>query len=66
MHFFTLPLSDTKLNFSVDSVQGTYAGTMSADATVIQGTWAQEEPLPLDFKRAAPEPKTEPETAKPS
>lgn len=49
----TISLKDSKLNFTVDSVHGTYEGKVSGDATTIEGTWSQGQPLQLDFKRGA-------------
>lgn len=40
---------------SVDAVHGSYEGTVNKNATEIDGTWTQGQPLPLQFKRAAPE-----------
>jgi len=44
-------LKDSKLSLTVDAVNGTYEGTVNADATAISGTWTQGQPLPLDFHR---------------
>jgi fermentation-respiration switch protein FrsA (DUF1100 family) len=49
----SISLKDSKLNLTVDAVHGTYEGKVSADATMIEGTWNQGQPLPLDFKRVA-------------
>ena len=46
-------LKDGKLNLTVDAVQGTYEGTVNADASGIEGTWSQGMALKLNFKRAA-------------
>jgi hypothetical protein len=62
----SISIKDSKLNFTVDAVHGTYEGKVSADATVISGTWTQSQPLPLDFKRSATPVKTEHKPAKPS
>jgi len=62
----TITLKDSKLNLTVESVHGTYEGTVDADATEITGTWSQGQPLPLDFKRATTPIKTEHKPAKPS
>ena len=41
----SISIKDSKLNFTVDAVHGTYEGKVSADATVISGTWTQSQPL---------------------
>ena len=48
----TVTLNDSKLNFTVDAVQGTYEGAVNKDTTEIAGTWTQGQPLPLTLKRA--------------
>jgi len=48
----TIRLDADKLRLSVDAVHGAYDGTVSADATEIDGTWLQGTPLPLNFRRA--------------
>jgi len=62
----SISLKDSKLNFAVDSVHGSYDGKVTADATAISGTWTQGQPLPLDFKRSTTPIKTEHKAAKPS
>jgi pimeloyl-ACP methyl ester carboxylesterase len=47
-----ITLKDSKLSLTVDAVHGTYEGTVNKDATEIDGTWTQGQPLKLDFKRA--------------
>ena len=59
-------LKNSKLNLNVGAVHGTYEGTVSPDAQTISGTWTQNTPLPLDFKRTAHPLKTEHKAAKPS
>lgn len=49
----TVTLQDAKLNLTVDTVKGTYQGTVNKDASEIDGTWSQGQPLELIFKRAA-------------
>jgi len=44
-------LKDAKLSLVVDAVHGTYEGNVNKDATEIDGTWTQGQPLKLDFKR---------------
>ena len=62
----SISLKDSKLNFSVDAVNGSYAGKVNADGTMIGGTWYQGQPLPLDFKRATNVLKAEKKPGKPS
>src|SRR3984885_10504610 len=62
----TISLKDSKLNFSVDAVHGTYEGKLAPDGKTISGTWTQGQALPLDFKRGAAPIKTEHKPAKPS
>ena len=62
----SVTLKGSKLNFEVESIHGTYEGTVNADATEIKGNWTQMQPLPLDFKRATAPIKTEHKPAKPS
>ena len=47
-----ISLKDSKLAFSVDAAHISYEGTVNKDATKIDGTWTQGQPLKLDFKRA--------------
>jgi hypothetical protein len=67
-----LPISgvavkDTAFSFNVDTVHGSYAGTISKDGSGIDGTWTQGMPIPLNFKRAAAQtPKAEAKPAAPS
>lgn len=63
----TVTLKDSKLSLGVDAVNGTYEGTVKPDASEIDGTWTQGQPLPLNFKRAAAAPaKAAAKPAKPS
>lgn len=62
----SITLKDSKLNFTVDVVSGSYEGTVNAEATEIKGTWTQGLSLPLDFKRGAAPAKPEHKPAKPS
>jgi len=62
----SITLKDSKLNLTLESIHGTYQGTVNADATEITGTWSQVQPLPLDFKRMTTPIKTEHKPAKPS
>jgi pimeloyl-ACP methyl ester carboxylesterase len=54
------------LKLGVDAVHGTYEGKVNADATVIDGTWSQGQPLPLTLKKATAPVKVEHKPAKPS
>jgi uncharacterized protein len=49
----SISLKDSKVNFTADAVHGTYEGKLNADATMIEGTWSQGQPLQLDFKRGS-------------
>jgi fermentation-respiration switch protein FrsA (DUF1100 family) len=42
---------DSKLTITFDVYQGVYEGTVNKDATVIDGTWNQGQPVPLQFQR---------------
>src|SRR5579862_8452635 len=59
-------LKNSTLNLDVAAVHGTYEGKVAPDAKTITGTWTQESPLPLEFKRAVAPVKTEHKPAKPS
>jgi pimeloyl-ACP methyl ester carboxylesterase len=43
------------IKFAVSQIRGSYEGKLSADATVINGTWTQGAPLPLELRRATKE-----------
>ena len=62
----TVTLKDSQLKLGVDAVHGTYEGKVNADATVIDGTWSQGQPLPLTLKKATAPVKVEHKPAKPS
>src|SRR5579862_5432112 len=62
----TVTLKDSKLTLGVDAVHGSYEGKVNSDATVIDGTWSQGQPLPLTLKKAAGPVKAEHGPAKPS
>jgi hypothetical protein len=63
----SMSFQDSELIFSVDSIQGSYAGTASGDGTAMIGTWSQRgQSFPLDFKRATTPIKTEHKLAKPT
>ena len=62
----SISLKGSKLNLTVDAVNGTYEGDVNAASTEITGTWSQGRSLPLKFTRAAAPAKAEPKPAKPS
>ncbi len=62
----SISLKDSKLNLTIDAVHGTFDGKLSADANKIEGTWTQNQPLPLTFARSAIPVKTEHKPARPS
>ncbi|HEY1678004.1 MAG TPA: alpha/beta fold hydrolase [Candidatus Sulfotelmatobacter sp.] len=62
----SISVKDSKVNFALEIIHGTYEGTVAADARTISGTWSQGKALPLDFKRATAPIKTEHKAAKPS
>jgi uncharacterized protein len=49
----SVSLKNSTLTFEVDSVHGHYEGRANDDATEIDGTWSQGQPLPLKFQRTA-------------
>jgi len=62
----SITLKDSKLSLGIDAVHGTYEGKVAADGKTISGTWTQNQPLPLEFKRASAPIRTEHKLAKPS
>jgi pimeloyl-ACP methyl ester carboxylesterase len=62
----SITLKDSKLSLGIDAVHGTYEGKVAADGKTISGTWTQNQPLPLEFKRASAPIRTEHKPAKPS
>jgi hypothetical protein len=62
----SVAVKDYKVDFTVEAVHGTYEGKVNSDATEIDGTWTQDKPRPLEFKRATAPIKTEHKPAKPS
>ena len=48
----TISFDGSHLNFTVNAVQGNYAGTVNPDTSAIDGTWTQGAPMPLNFTRA--------------
>jgi fermentation-respiration switch protein FrsA (DUF1100 family) len=61
-----ISLKDSRLKLTIDAVHGSYEGTVNKDATEIKGTWTQEQPLDLNFKRMAAPIQTEHKPAAPS
>jgi CubicO group peptidase (beta-lactamase class C family) len=59
-------LKDSKLNLSIDSINGSYQGVVNNDATKIAGTWTQGQPFKLDFERAPAKAASAAPAAKPS
>lgn len=47
----SIAFRDSKLTFAVDSVHGTYTGTLNPTTGVIDGIWSQGIPTPLTFAR---------------
>ena len=45
--------ADGKMSFTSDAINGKYEGKINSDATAIDGTWSQGQPLPLVWKRGA-------------
>lgn len=48
----TIALKDSTLTFESSAIGGSFQGKLNADASAIEGTWKQGEPLPLTFARA--------------
>lgn len=48
----TVTLKDSKLNLTIDSLHGSYEGTVNKEVAKIEGTWTQGPPLALNFERA--------------
>ena len=62
----TITFKDSKLSLDVAAIHGSYAGTVNADVTQINGTWTQGQPFPLNFKRGTGSATAEHKPAKPS
>ena len=62
----SISLKYSRLSFTVDAVHGAYEGKLSVDASRIEGTWTQNQALPLTFKRSAAPLKTAHKPAQPS
>jgi uncharacterized protein (TIGR03435 family) len=50
-----ITFQDSELKFSVEALDGTYDGKMSADGDSIAGQWTQGQSLALVFERATPD-----------
>lgn len=48
-----ITVEGSNLRFSIQAINGSYAGKVNSDATSIDGTWTQGQDLPLVFKRVA-------------
>ena len=62
----SVTLKESKLSLFIDVLHGTYDGTVNKDATEIDGTWSQGQPLALNFKRGTFAAKPAPKPAAPS
>jgi pimeloyl-ACP methyl ester carboxylesterase len=62
----SVSLKGDKLNLALESIHGSYSGTVAADAKHISGTWSQGQPLPLDWTRAPAPVKSLNKPSKPS
>ncbi|HEX3941260.1 MAG TPA: TIGR03435 family protein [Acidobacteriaceae bacterium] len=51
----SISLEGSAVKFTVDLINGTYEGKLSADGNSIEGTWSQGTPLPLNFVRVTAE-----------
>jgi len=49
----TIALNGSTLTFSVNQVNGSYEGRLSADGKSVSGTWIQGSPSPMNFQFAA-------------
>ncbi|HEX5423130.1 MAG TPA: hypothetical protein VFW94_06230 [Candidatus Acidoferrales bacterium] len=58
----SIEIKASKLNFTVDSIRGSYNGVLSPDGKSLHGTWTQGQSFPLSFTLSARQPKL----AKPS
>ncbi|HEX7287947.1 MAG TPA: alpha/beta fold hydrolase [Candidatus Angelobacter sp.] len=48
----SISFKDSKLTFASAPIRGTYEGKVNADATLIEGTWSQGQPMALNLRRA--------------
>jgi len=51
----SITLDGANVKMSIEMIDGKYEGKLSADGSLITGTWTQGNPLPLILKRATPE-----------
>jgi uncharacterized protein (TIGR03435 family) len=51
----TIASGGNSLKFTIERLNASYEGRMTADGKTINGTWTQGNPSPLDFTRATPE-----------
>jgi non-heme chloroperoxidase len=51
----SITLQGAQVKFVVDGIRGTYEGKFTSDASSIEGTWTQRQPLPLVLRRATTE-----------
>ncbi len=56
----SIALKGSAFSMTVDAVHGAYEGTVNKDASEIDGTWTQGQPLTLNFKRATPQAAAQP------
>jgi len=61
-----IDLRGMKLSFAVNSLEGSYEGTLNDAGTAISGTWTQHLDFPLDFQRMKTAAKIEHKPAPPS
>jgi uncharacterized protein (TIGR03435 family) len=51
----SITASGAGLKLTIERLNATYEGKLSADGKTISGTWSQGNPMPLDLTRATPE-----------
>lgn len=51
----SITLDGATIKMSIEMIDGKFEGKLSADGSLITGTWTQGNPLPLILKRATPE-----------
>lgn len=50
----SIAVTQSRLVFACDTINGKYEGAIAGDSSAIDGTWSQGKPLPLVFKRRVP------------